>query len=129
MTKTTTQYKLFSATSALIIWGSWSYHVNSVENKTTGLISGVTQGIASFIITLIAVYTVTKIYNALPAIILKPIVPAIIVVSCIGTILSIIHKIVGTPHILTTIAPSLTVAFLFCFFTTYKLNKTEVVNE
>ena len=125
MTKTSARYKLFSASSAFFIWGSWAYYINSVESKAVGLVSGLTQGVASFIITLFVVYAVTKIYNALPESAWRLILPAILTVSCIAVCLVAIHTIAGTPRILPTIAPSLSVAFLFCVFTAYKLSRTE----
>jgi hypothetical protein len=129
MSKTSIQYNLFSASSAFFLWGGWAYYVNSAKSETTGMISGITQGIASFTITLLVVYAVTKIYNRLPTGGLRLILPAVITVTCIGVCLVFIHTLAGTPYILPTIAPSLSVAFLFCTFTAYKLGKTESLSE
>lgn len=93
------------------------------------MISGLTQGIASFIITLLVVYAMTTIYNRLPAGIARLILPAAITVSAIGLCLILIHSTAGTPNILLTIAPSLGVAFVFCIFTTYRLRQAEVSQE
>ncbi|WP_455222830.1 hypothetical protein [Kaarinaea lacus] len=125
MAKTSAKYKLFSASSAFFVWGGWSYFVNSNVSSVTGIISGITQGIASFVITLIVVFSVTKIYNAFSSVSMKIVMPAIITVSCICVILVLIHSAVRTPHILYTIAPSLTVAFLFCIFTATNLSKND----
>lgn len=126
MVKTNARYNLFSASSALILWGSWAYYINSAKGQMIGLIAGLTQGIASFIITLVVVYAVTTIYNRLPEGVGRLILPAVITVSCIGVCLVLIHAAAGTPYILLTIAPSLSVAFLFCMFTSYRLGQMEV---
>ncbi len=125
MAKTSFQYNLSSATFAFLLWGGWSYYINGDEEFSIGVISGLTQGIVSFIITFIVVYAVTKIFNVLPESYFKPLLPACIVVSCIAILLVIIHTFVGTPHILATIAPSLTVGFLFCLFTTTQLKQSK----
>lgn len=125
MATTSKNYNILSSTSAFFVWGGWAYYVNSIEGKNTGLVSGIAQGIASFVITLIVVFAVTKLYNTISSKALKIILPAIITVTCIGIVLVIVHSAVGTPHILYTIAPSLTVAFLFCIFTALSLRKNE----
>lgn len=129
MTRTSARYRLFSASSALIIWGSWAFYVNSTKSQTIGLISGLTQGIASFVITLLVVHAVTAIYNRLPAGIGRLILPAVITVGCIGVCLVLIHSAVKTPYILPTIAPSLGVAFFFCVYTSHRLRQTEVSQQ
>ena len=126
MARVSARYRLFSASSALIVWGGWAFYVNSAKNQTIGLISGLTQGIASFLITLLVVYAVTTIYNRLPIDIGRLILPAAITVGGIGLCLMLIHSAAGTPYILPTIAPSLGVAFLFCMFTSYRLRQAEV---
>lgn len=126
MARTSARYQLFSASSALVIWGSWAFYVNSAKDHTVGLISGLTQGVASFVITLLVVHTVTAIYNRLPVGIGRTTLPAVITASGIGVCLVLIHVAAGTPYILPTIAPSLGVAFIFCMFTTNRLQRMEV---
>ena len=66
MAKTSMKYKLLCATGAFLGWGRWAFYVNGSEEVKIGLISAITQGIASFILTLAVVYLVTKVYNILP---------------------------------------------------------------
>lgn len=129
MARVSARYRLFSASSALILWGSWAFYINSAKSQTIGLISGFTQGIASFIITLLVVSVVTTIYNRFPVGMGRLILPAAITVSAIGLCLILIHSAAGTPYILPTIAPSLGVAFLFSMFTSYRLRRAEVSQE
>jgi len=117
-TKTSFIYNLGSALFAFILWGGWAYFINN------NMISALTQGTASFIITLFLVHAVTRLYHNLSTKVngnIQLLLPAIITVSFTGTCLFIVHLIAGTAHITKTIAPALLVAFLFCVYTAYKL--------
>ena len=118
---TTIQYRFLSAALAFLLWGAWAFYINGDYDFTTRTTSALTQGSASFIITLIMVSMVTLIYNALPDNALRLMLPAFITVLCTGSLLYLVHYLVGTPRIIHTIAPPLTVAFLFCIFTSFKL--------
>ena len=119
--KTTAMFNLGSALFALCVWGGWAYYVN--QHSSTGLASAISQGSASFVITLGMVYAVTWLHGHLRASSIRLFLPAIITVSITGSGLYLIHSIVGTPNIAFTIAPALSVAFIFCVFTSYKLNR------
>ncbi len=129
MTRTSRRYNLFSATLAAVVWGGWSYVVNSAESTSAGVVSGLAQSIASFTLTLVVVQAVTWIYNAISHRLLQIIVPAIVMVTCVGTLLVAVHSLVGTPHIVFTIAPSLTVAFVFCLVTACTLRNAETSSQ
>jgi hypothetical protein len=109
---------------AFLLWGGWAYYVNGSTDVTKGLISGLTQGTASFIITLVMVHLVTWFFNHLPGNFLQLPLAAVFTVSITGTCLVGIHLFVDTPKIFYTIAPALSVAFAFCWYTAYKLRKT-----
>ena len=119
--KTSLLYNLASAVFAFVLWGGWAYFIN------VNIVSGLTQGTASFVITLFLVHAVTCLYHTLSSKkmseFLQLLLPAIITVGFTGTCLYIIHSIANTPHIAKTIAPALLVAFLFCIYTAYKLTQ------
>ena len=96
--------------------------MNSKVSVTAGIKSGIAQGIASFFLTLIVVFFVTKVFNYFKLSLLKFSAPTLLVVSMLLTFLVTLHTAVGTPEILKTIIPPLTMAILFCAFTTYKLS-------
>lgn len=121
--KTSRIYNLLSAIAAFAMWGGWAYYINSGFGQSTRIVSAIAQGIASFLITLFMVRAVTWLFHRMPNAMLKLILPAVLTVSFTGTCLATLHFFVGTPRILQTIAPALTVAFLFCFYTTLKLKK------
>lgn len=123
--KTSRLYNFLSAIIAFLLWGTWAYYVNGRENMTSGLISGVAQGTASFTITFFMVHAVNWMYRLLPKNGWQLILPAVFTVSFTGSCLVAIHYMVGTPEILYTITPALSVAFAFCLYTAYKLRKTK----
>ena len=118
--KTTKQYNLLSASLAFFIWGGWSFYINdaSIFFRVT---SGLVQGISSFIITLTMVKIVAWFYYKLHFTKLRFILPAMVTIFCTGSVLIAIHYIIGTPYILKTVTPALSVAFIFCLYTSYKL--------
>jgi ABC-type antimicrobial peptide transport system permease subunit len=122
--KTTKQFRFLSASLAFILWGGWAFFINQKETVQVGVTSGVTQGTASFLITLFLVHAVTRLYHQFNHPIAKLLFPAIVTVSFTGTGLLLIHSIAQTPRILVTILPAISVAFTFCLFTAYKLHKT-----
>ena len=118
-------YKYSSAIQAMLLWGGWSFYINSKTSLSSGIKSGIAQGLASFCLTLIVVFLVSKLFSKIQNKVLKYIAPTLIVVSMLLTFLVTVHTLVGTPEILKTISPPLTVAVLFCLFTTYKLNNEQ----
>ncbi len=121
--KTSRHYRYLSALIAFLLWGGWAFYINNNATVHTGVISGLTQGTASFMITLFLVHSVTRLYHRFSHPIVKLLFPAIMTVSFTGSCLLFIHLVAKTPHIILTILPAITVAFSFCLFTTYKLHK------
>ncbi len=121
--KTTRYFNYISAFMAFILWGGWAFYVNLKDASNAGVISGLTQGTASFMITFFLVHSVTRLYHRFKHPVAKLLFPAIVTVCFTSMCLLLIHSLVGTPHILMTILPAITVAFSFCLFTSYKLHK------
>ena len=127
--RTSRRFNLISAALAFALWGGWAYYVNS---QTAGegmaaspLTSGLTQGTGSFIITLILVRAVAWLYHRLPANPARLVLPGLITVAVTGSCLATAHALVGTSDIVQTIAPPLSVAFAFCVYTAFKLQRVE----
>lgn len=121
MTETSKRYRIVSASFACIMWGGWAFYVNAEDGATKQIVSALTQGAASFAITLVMVRTITTLYRKLSASKTRYVFPAVITVGCTGSCAALAHYIVGTPQIVQTLSPALTVALLFGFFTTWKL--------
>ncbi len=119
--RTSRLFNVLSAMFAFMIWGGWAFYVNGRTDAAKGLISGLTQGTASFIITLVMVHLVTWFFKHLPNNFLQLPLAAFFTVTITGSCLVGIHWLVHTPHIFYTIAPALSVAFAFCWYTAYKL--------
>ena len=112
-----------SASLAFILWGGWAFYINSSTSVLSGITSGLTQGTASFIITILMINSVNFWLLKFKHRITKTLFPALITVSCSGLGLIIVHHLAGTPNIIVTIAPAITVAFSFCIFTSLQLQR------
>jgi hypothetical protein len=113
---------------AQAIWEMSDYVNTEAAGKggrASPLSSGLTQGGGSFIITLIMVRAVAWLYHHLPAHPTRLVLPALITVAVTGSCLATAHGLVGTPNIVQTIAPALSVAFAFNIYTAVKLRKEE----
>ncbi|KAA8733720.1 hypothetical protein F4V57_06600 [Acinetobacter qingfengensis] len=120
--KNTQRYNIVSAIFAFCLWGGWSFYVNSQSTDWhTGVISGLAQGICSFIITLCMTFLIEKQFNFYQDKLAKSILPPLLTVILTGSCLFMIHYLIATPNIIKTISPALTVALLFAFFTNFKL--------
>ncbi len=132
--RTSRRFNLISAFLAFLLWGGWAWYVNSdgvssnsnsvsIGSQTSPLVSSLTQGIGSFVITLVMVRAVAWLYHRMPGVPLRVLWPAVITVAFTGSCLAIAHCCVGTPNIVRTIAPALSVAFAFNVYTAVKLNR------
>lgn len=122
--KNTQRYNFLSAFFAFLLWGSWSFYVNMNQSDLrSGIISGLAQGICSFLITLFITHLVEKQFNFYQNKWFKLILPPICTIFLTGSLLLIVHHLIQTPAILKTVTPALTVALLFAFFTNFKLYK------
>ena len=128
-TRTGKIYNLASAFLAFILWGAWAYYINGGYGLKTRIVSGIAQGTASFMITLFMIHTVTWLFYHLSNAYLQLILPAMLTVIFTGSCLAFIHYFVGTPNIVYTITPALSVAFIFCLFTTFKLKRVKYSME
>lgn len=123
--KTSKLYDFGAAALAFVLWGSWAYVVNVPASPMTGLISGLTQGTSSALMTLVMIKAVTAISRRLQRPFLRLTLPTVITVGAAAIFLVIAHSIAGTPSIFWTILPGLSGALPFCTFTSYKLLKSE----
>ena len=121
VTKTSGLYNWTSAILAFVFWGGWAFYVNRPSGSVTGLISGVTQGTASMVMTFVMIAAVTGIYRRLSSRVLQMTLPTVITVGSAACFLVLIHSLVGTPNIFWTILPGLSVAVPFCIYTSYRL--------
>jgi hypothetical protein len=118
-------YKLGSALAAFSLWGGWAWYVNGADTEWATYLTAIAQGTSSFFITLVLVSLVTRLYNGLRHPLARLLLPSLLVAGLSSSMLVLVHLLVGTQHLLPTIVPPSTVAFLFCLFTTAKLFRTD----
>jgi len=121
--KTTRLYNLLSAVIAFILWGSWAFFANSGHGGAAQLSAFITQGSASFVITLVMTRFVAMLFSRIHHYRVRAVIPAAVTVSVTGTLLITVHYLAGTPEVIATVSPALSVAFLYCLYTTYKLQQ------
>ncbi|TCM71060.1 hypothetical protein EC844_101341 [Acinetobacter calcoaceticus] len=122
MIKSSLRYNLSAAIFAFLLWGGWSFYINTQHGSLkNGIISGLTQGICSFVITLFMTFLIDRQFNYFQNINAKLILPPVLTVLLTGSFLVMVHLLIGTPSIVYTLSPVLSVAFLFGVFTNYKL--------
>ena len=122
--KTNRSYNLISAILAFLLWGGWTFYINTkMDSLQHGIISGLTQGICSFVITLFMTFLIDKQFNYFKNDSAKLCLPPVCTVLLTGSFLTMVHHLIGTPSIVYTLTPVLTVAFLFAVVTNLKLYK------
>ena len=125
------RYSLVSAVIAFSLWGGWAYYLSydSSVGIRSGLASGLTQGIASFTITLFMVKVVGWLFRRMPQSNFGVFLTAIATVSVTGSCLYLAHFLIGTQSIFLTIVLPLSVAFVFCLITAYGLKGQHIAGE
>lgn len=120
--QTSRRYRLISATIAMLLWGGWACYVNAQAGGWgRGLVSGLVQGISSFVITLVMAWLIARGFACFQAKWAKLLLPPVLTILLTGGFLVGVHSLVGTPSIGKTLAPVLTVAFVYGVLTHYKL--------
>ena len=87
--------------------------------------AGLTQGLASFLMTLVMVKTIVYVSNQIPTKGVGLLIPATVTVSASTCFLAAVHLFAQTPNLLATILPATCVAFVFCIVTTVKLRTND----
>lgn len=127
--QTSRAFNTISPLLAFLLWGGWSYYINHNNADHSGIVSGLTQGTASLMITFFMLRFVTYLYHQYQHPVAKQLMPAIITVTLTSLCLVSIHTLIKTPNILYTVAPALSVAFIFCLYTAFKLHKISQLQE
>lgn len=122
---TSLTYRLLAAAFAFFFWAAWAWYINSDHGSASQLTAALTQGVASFMITLGMIRAVTWLYWKMPGQTFSLYLPSVATVSFTGSCLYSAHWYMGTPEILKTIWAPMLVAFLFCLFTTFKVAQSE----
>lgn len=126
LVKTSHLYNFLSALFAFIVWGSWAYYANSSHGGAVQRVAMMTQGTASFVITLVMTRSVTFLFSRVKDGWPRIFVPSVVTVSITGTALVSVHYWAGTPEVAATVSPALSVAFFYCLYTTYKLRQKAI---
>ncbi len=114
-------YKYTSAILAFILWSVWAYFIN-IESDNN-IISALTQGVSSFLITLIMIKLIEFFYDLFPKNRWFFILPSIVTVGLTSSFVVFIHVLIDTKNIFFTVLPTVIISFLFALYTTKKLKR------
>ncbi len=121
--RTSRRYNLLAALLAFSVWGGWAFFVNRGAGLATGLTSGLAQGVASFATVLVMIASVTWLARRMESAAMRIFLPPAITVAMAGSCVTLVHLLVGTPHVARTVAPFVVVASGFCLLTAVKLHR------
>ncbi|NQV99705.1 MAG: hypothetical protein HQ483_08405 [Rhodospirillales bacterium] len=113
------KYNLVSAAFAFVLWGAWASAVNGENGLSGRIFAGLSQGAASFIITLLMVRLLVFVNGKISFLAASETVSSIFTVLITGSFLTLVHLTAHTPNIGLTIFPAITVAFLYCLYTAH----------
>jgi len=105
--------KLFFAVMAFFVYGAWAHHANASHGSSASLRAAVTQGAASFTTTLLFTTLLEGVFRLGRTPRQGFWLASTVTSATSASLLAGGHWIAGTPRILATIAPSVTVGMLF----------------
>lgn len=121
-------FSIRSGVLACLVWGGWAFHINESMLAASGLVAGLSQGCASFLITLVMVRMIAYVSKYTPTEGFGLLIPAIVTVSASTCFLTAVHLFAQTPNVIATILPATCVAFVFCIVTTVKFRTEKSPN-
>jgi hypothetical protein len=107
---------LLPSTLAFVLWGGWAAYINSQHGTAEAVRSAIAQGIASFVITIFLTFSVARLHGVLRQRFARAVLPALATVTLTGSLLVALHSLAGTPEVLATVVPPITVAALYCLY-------------
>ena len=114
--------RLFAAAFAFVMWGGWALLANWHGGHQNALMSGLLQGSASAVITLLMALCATALFARLPGpVLLRIILPPVLIVAVTFNALWLAHTANATPSLWLTILPPSCVAFAYCLYLTLSL--------
>ncbi|MGP4844557.1 hypothetical protein ACTXGQ_10535 [Marinobacter sp. 1Y8] len=112
------------AAFAFALWGGWACAANWQAGPLKAVVSGVLQGSASFVITLLMAAAVEWQVGRFRRPFSRIFLPPLFTVIVTGSFLFIVHTVGQTPQLWTTILPPMMIAFFYCLFLSATLTRT-----
>ena len=115
----------FSAVVAFIIWGSWALIAHWDYAIWVKVKAGVTQGMSSFTFTYIGTIMLERLFRVGKTPLTQVLISGLGTFGIVLSSVLVIHTLAGTPEMLLTIAPSMTVSFFYCLSYAAALRKLD----
>ncbi|WP_299782024.1 hypothetical protein [uncultured Roseobacter sp.] len=116
------QSKAVHGLGGFMLMGGWAFFANRAHEMPAPLVAGIVQGLLTASITLFLKRTIESIFHRTAGwlrIVLPPL--AAFLISLV--LLTLIHRLAGTPALLATISVPLTVSTLYAFLYTITLSR------
>ncbi len=116
------QNKAVHGVGGFLLMGGWAFYANRAHEMPTPLIAGVVQGLLTATITLFLKRIIEGIFHrtsGFQRLVLPPLAAFLISV----VLLSVIHRLAGTPAVLATISVPISVSTLYAFLYTVTLSR------
>ena len=117
------RYNFISEFLEFVLWSAWAFFIN-IDSKNV-IISALSQGVASFIITFIMIKLLVYFYKMFPKGGWYFILPSLVTVGVTSSFVVLIHFMIHTKNIFYTVLPTVIIALLFALYTTKKIIEEE----
>ena len=111
--KTALRRSALMAAGAFVVYGGWAAYANHSYGLVTSLVSGVTQGTISFLVTAFMTLILETIFHSIGSKVLRFVVTALGAQAMVACATFTVHYIVGTPKIIVTMTPSFIVSSIY----------------
>lgn len=105
---------LISGIIAFLLYGSWAVYANNDYGLFIALRSGFAQGLISLFVTMIMTFAMEQVFAKVKLRGLRFIFTAFGPLTILLGLMIFVHWLIGTPQILKTVLPSITVGTLYC---------------
>lgn len=112
---------------AFILYGVWTFIVNYSHGSAIGLKSALAQGCMSFFVTAFMTTGIEYLHSKIHAAFLRFWLAGLVPIVLLLLLMAIIHKLIGTPHIIITIMPSAIIGLLYSLLYSRLLEKKRAV--
>jgi len=108
-------------------YGAWAFYVNMDYGSSMGITAAMTQGSYSFVVTLLLAVLVERLFVRFQNITFGAFWVGLIAITLLGVVSWAVNALVGTPKIIWTILPGLTVSAIYT--TMYIMTLSKLANK
>jgi hypothetical protein len=120
------RFTFVSVLGAALLWGGWAYFVNRHSpNSELVLRTAVAQGIYSAMMTIYMSFAVYFFWSKTKHLKYGGLLPTVFTAGHTGALLTLMHWVNGTPHVLRTVSAPILVTIIYCLLLTKKIQQQD----